>query len=532
MRLNREIKISKSKVVGWMIIFAVAAIVGVCCMMCPWIDDDLIYQYNVRWSEHAIFVPIKTIGDVFESQYYHYLYTNGRFVAHWLVQLYDGILGRTAFAISDAIVYILFIRLIMAFCGIRISNWQGVLTAACLVITCQCVRMTPAFQMYIWMYLLVLCYIWILLHYHTKKWWMLILLCIFSIICGNAHESLNPAVFGGIAIYFMFNFRKISLQQWLMFVFFGVGMVTILVSPGTQNRIAAFGLPLEYRILAIYTIKDAIPAFYILLAITLYKIVFKKENLITLIKRDLLWWAIWGTSIAVILYMGFSGGRAVLGEELAAIILTLKLLKKGSFTPFWLTLLSAVTIIFLYCQFYKILETNRYIDEIKRQALISTDGNIYIDFKYSRPIAGLESYTGRIYNANFVGKRDEARMMDLVSLHFTKKWNIDHSIRFYPTALRPYIEGKVDTTAGNTIADITTDTYLIVMNKKHPANFYITYKRDIPLFEKEYAPKELSLYPEIYDTDQWKATVVSKDYYYKFYPATFSMSSAESDFQK
>lgn len=250
------------------------------------------------------------------------------------MQLFDGILGQTAFAIADGIVYILFIRMIILTCGIGITNWKGVWTAACLVITCQCLRMTPAFQMYVWMYLLVLCYLWILTHYHTRKWWMLMLLCVFSLLCGNGHESLNPGIVVGVGLYILTNRRKITLQQWLMYGFFCLGLLILLSSPATQSRIGQNIMALEYKLLSLYGLRNAIPAFYILIVVTLYKTIIKKESLLDKLRRDIIWWGVWGTMTTLILFFGLNFGRAALGEELAAVILTLKQLKHRSFTSF------------------------------------------------------------------------------------------------------------------------------------------------------------------------------------------------------
>lgn len=528
MRAGKSKELRKETFASWMIIAAVAVMVGVCCMLCPWLDDDIIYQYNIRWSDNNEIVPIRTIGDIFESQYYHYFSTNGRIVAHWIVQLFDGILGQTAFAIANAIVYVLFIRMIMLTCGIKMTNWHGVLTTACLVITCQCLRMTPAFQMYIWMYLLVLCYLWILMHYRTRKWWMLALLCVFSLLCGNGHESLNPGIVVGVGLYIVTNLRKITLQQWLMYGFFCLGLIILLASPAIRVRMDDTASTIEYRILALYSLRKSIPAFYILAAIVLYKAIFKKENFIEIILRDTLWWGIWATCFGLLLYFGFSGGRASLGEELAAIILILKLLKRKSFTPFWLSLLALATAVFVSFQIHKIMELRSYIEDIKQQALASKDGNIYIDFTYSPPIAGLEQYAGQLRNVNFHELDDEARMMTLLSDCFTKKWGVEHHIRFFPTALRPYIEGKADTTDGNIITEIAPGSYLIVMNKKHPAKFHVNYTRDIPFFEKEYPAQDVDVTPGIYECDQWKAMIVTSCFYHPLYPATFSMTKPDS----
>lgn len=529
MRAARIKELRKETFTSWSIIIAVAVMVGVCCMLCPWLDDDIIYQYNFRWSENNEIVPIRTIGDIFESQYYHYFSGNGRYVAHWIVQLFDGILGQTAFAIADGIVYILFIRMIMLTCGIKMTNWQGVLTTACLVITCQCLRMTPAFQMYVWMYLLVLCYLWILMHYHTRKWWMLMLLCVFSLLCGNGHESLNPGIVVGVGLYILTNRGKITLQQWLMYGFFCLGLLILLSSPATQSRIGQNIMALEYKLLSLYGLRNAIPAFYILIVVTLYKTIIKKESLLDKLRRDIIWWGVWGTMTTLILFFGLSFGRAALGEELAAVILTLKQLKHRSFTPFWLTLLTALTILFLYVQFNKISEVRGYMEEVRRQALANADGNIYVDFRYTPIYTGLEQYAPSLTNTNFHGEKAEARLFRLFDDSFRRKWGVDHHIRIYPTALRPYIEGKADTTDGNLLTEISPGFYLIVRNKKHPAKFYVSYKRDIIFLEKDFPWREIpEINPGLMENDQWTAEIVRLSYYHIRYPATFSMTKPDS----
>lgn len=397
------------------------------------------------------------------------------------------------------------------------------LTITCLVITCQCLRMTPAFQMYLWMYLIVLVYVYLLLHYATKNPWIIALLCVFSVIAGNSHESLTPGVSVGMALYFAVNFRKITLQQWLMGGFFCLGLLLLLFSPATRNRMVYTCSTLEYRVLALYSLRTSIPAFFILVAVLSYKTLIKRVSLREIIKSDLIWWGIWASSFAILIYWGFSGGRCVLGEELAAIILIVKMLKRGSFTPFWLWLLSVATLLFLYVQYSKVERTINYMEQIRLQALSSPDGNIYIDFTYSTPIAGLEEYSGRVKNVNVAGDEVEARYNSAFNQVYMKKWGIKHRLRFYPTALRPYIEGKADTTDGNLITMFSPGLYLFVKNKKHPATFYATYRRDIPFFKKEFPPQELNIATGIYEDENWQATILPVGHYHPAYPATFSM---------
>lgn len=82
-----------------------------------WIGDDLVYGYLFD-DNHASAEPdaeslhhITTISDVMCSQTYHYFNINGRLPVHTVIQIFDGILGHTAFAMANALIFILFIWL-------------------------------------------------------------------------------------------------------------------------------------------------------------------------------------------------------------------------------------------------------------------------------------------------------------------------------------------------------------------------------------------------------------------------------------
>lgn len=510
------------------IMLIVALIVFYFCAVNMWIDDDLTYQYHCYGANFGIWVPIKTIGDVFESQYWHYIFVNGRYVAHWIVQLFEGVLGQTAFAIANGIIYILLIRVLMLWCKVAMSNWRGVLTISCLVLTCMSVRMQPAFQMYIWMYLLVLVFLRIFFYYRTRKWWMLVLLCLFSVICGNAHESINPSIVVGLGVYIAFHIRKTTWQQWLMFTFFCIGLGTVVFSSSTQTRMVdTCPWELEWRLLALYSFLRSELALAILFFVVLYKWLIQKVNMKALIKDNAFWWVIWGANMLIALYWGFSGGRAILGEEVSAIILVIRMLKHHRFTNAWLVILTAFTFYFIGIQYGKINHLRDYFKEIERQAKANPDGNIYIDFEYSRPVLALEDYSGQVENVAYRGIIYYERYMDNFSKHFTKKWGVNHDIRTYPTPLRPYIEGKVDTATapnkGNLLVEYAPDKYLFVRNKKHPAQLMVKYERDIPFMHKDYEPIPFSIESNIYEDDIWEATVTEKYHYYLAYPGSFLM---------
>lgn len=72
-----------------------------------WLGDDLDYKYMMKGEIWQSWGKIKTVKDFFDSQLIHYQKVNGRFIAHSLVQIFNAKLGQQAFAVCNAIVYII-----------------------------------------------------------------------------------------------------------------------------------------------------------------------------------------------------------------------------------------------------------------------------------------------------------------------------------------------------------------------------------------------------------------------------------------
>lgn len=76
-------------------------------MMCE--DADFFKPVSGR-------TPIETIGDIFVSQWNHYRYVNGRFLLHFIVQLFVGILGLRAFQVANTVMFVLLIKYLCRLC--------------------------------------------------------------------------------------------------------------------------------------------------------------------------------------------------------------------------------------------------------------------------------------------------------------------------------------------------------------------------------------------------------------------------------
>lgn len=72
----------------------------------PLYSDD--WHYNFIYGT---FENINSLSDIIKSQYIHYFKVNGRFIPHFIVQLFDGILGKELFNIFNTIAFIFFLLL-------------------------------------------------------------------------------------------------------------------------------------------------------------------------------------------------------------------------------------------------------------------------------------------------------------------------------------------------------------------------------------------------------------------------------------
>ena len=81
------------------------------CLTTVWTNDSVAYTYFSPVFDESSTQPINSFCDVIRSQADHYVTTNGRFVVHTFVQSFCALLGKTAFAIANGMVWFLMILL-------------------------------------------------------------------------------------------------------------------------------------------------------------------------------------------------------------------------------------------------------------------------------------------------------------------------------------------------------------------------------------------------------------------------------------
>ena len=93
-------------------LFTIAIAMWILTFLSPECIDDYWHKYVFIDKSVDMNRPITSVKNVIISQYTHYFYVNGRSIVHTIVQLFAGILGKSAFNICNATVFALFMVMI------------------------------------------------------------------------------------------------------------------------------------------------------------------------------------------------------------------------------------------------------------------------------------------------------------------------------------------------------------------------------------------------------------------------------------
>lgn len=384
-----------------------------------WLGDEITYNYSFKDNSQ-----ITSLSDVVTSQIEHYLSVNGRTVAHFLCQLYIPFFGKTAFAISNALVYVALLLMMANLCRIKFDDWKMMALLACLIVLGFRTKFTPTCQIgFPWMFALVVAFLLLLRAFsrdNPHPWNPLHLLWAapLSFLAGWSQEALVIGVCVALFFYVLVNLKKVSWAQWALLVFFAAGAALLCLSPATIGRTGeAHGgsnlLPPVLLSLAKFFFYLRIS--YLLLILLLYLWIIKKVKFRELLSGTGFYWIIWVTMLAFNLFINVYGNRQLFGMEFAAIVIIIKyiqqfILPEGkniktvgtivlSALALWVGAVTGGNARFLahHQAVYKYIDTSYHASE---------DGTVYYDFS-AKEVTFKDTYPSDVftwYALNTIGR--------------------------------------------------------------------------------------------------------------------------------
>lgn len=284
------------------------------------------------WHYRFIFgtqTPIRTIGDIFVSQWHHYFeFTNGRFIAHFFVQLFDGILGKSVFNIFNAVFFALFLYALAVVTSRDKRQYYKIASVAFFLIFLLMTGFKYVFLWmsgscnYLWMAILLLFFHRLIerddipTHYNVP-------LLLYGFICGWTNEAMVVGLGGAYFLYYIFHRKELTPHRKWMLIGFFLGALILVLSPASIHRAftssARNFTPMD-RIVNMQNLR----LFFVMILFVLIKIGLGKLNFKQWVKKEQMLVTAAVISLIFILFTGFYLEHSRFGIELFSLLLILR----------------------------------------------------------------------------------------------------------------------------------------------------------------------------------------------------------------
>lgn len=376
-----------TRTLPFLVLSVVAVLLIYLCAYCPWLGDDIRYMFNFAAGDR-----IKDFKDIIISQNEHYFSVNGRYVAHVLVQIFCGLSNHIVFAICNGLVFIVFALMTLRLAGIKLNN---VILSVLGIFLCFLgfqTRMVPSCQIgYMWMFTLVMIVLWFYLYKPNidKCWWWILIP--FCILAGWGQEAINIGVCGAMLIHVWQHRKSLTATQWAILLAFGFGTLLLVVSPGSLHRVSEVhegtkSSQITYNIVLFVKYICIVPVLAFVFAVGIKS---KRLNLLQCYKSNAFYWHILLICLAMNIYITIFCNRQLFGMELAALIITLNVLRSMEYRKLNVSLAFIVSVWFAWVSYHNIKTVNAFskdYTEIMTAYRLSEDGVVFMDSrKLSQP---------------------------------------------------------------------------------------------------------------------------------------------------
>jgi putative flippase GtrA len=244
----------------------------------PTLSDDMIYRFVWHADESAPVEPVNNVGDLLRSQWSHYMLTNGRMVAHTLIQAFLAFTPPIVLQVLNTLFFVLLIHLTTSWVASGRREGQGLTMDATEVRSGQLRRLLAAVAACFLLFIVfqgfrtamlwglgALNYLWPLVAVMSLLLWLRrvdgqrlsvthVLLSPLALLAGWSHEALSLPVSVVFVAWLVFSSRKrpegkaVGAVAMYM-LWFLVGTALCVLSPGIWGR-AAEGISLQSRLLS------------------------------------------------------------------------------------------------------------------------------------------------------------------------------------------------------------------------------------------------------------------------------------------
>ena len=324
----KNIEENKNSYLYWGYLTVIGIIFYIMNVLTPLSADDYKYAFIIGEDE-----PIKNLADIFKSQYNHYFTMNGRFIPHFFVQLFTGILGKHIFNVVNTIIFICFIHLLLINTIQSKELYYKFSSIICFLlfflfpVFCEVFLWISGCLNYLWVSVLLLLFHHLLMRCKedTQHY---ILLIVFGIICGWTHEGIVIAMLGGYFFYFLFNKNELYKSRFYLLTGLCIGIAFVVLSPGIRERASSNNTSLIQLFNVIFSTTNLRLIFLVGITFIILKI--KHICNIQIVLQYLIWVLSISFSLILVIFIARTTyPRSFYGVEFFSLILLILLWQKN-----------------------------------------------------------------------------------------------------------------------------------------------------------------------------------------------------------
>lgn len=424
----------KRTIASVLILLGCAVMVAVMSAIVQWLGDDVNYRFFITDAIWTSSGDINSFSDLFRSQGNHWMYVNGRAVAHTLVQFFCGMMPKWVFVICNAAVYVAFIWLIVRCAGVKrpLRHPMSVATIAILMPLAFVTKMMPSCQIgFVWMFVLVILWLRFFFSHRRHGIFVSILILVLGFLAGNGQEAMTIGVSAALGIWWLHRRGRIGRWRTWWLVAFWCGTLSCCLSPATVGRGTALAVSLSDT-LVYMLVAFRMP--YLLLAVIGWKCLRHRFSFKKFYRKNALYFNSAFVLLIFNLVIGVYSNRQLFGIELMSMLMLLRMLRGHAFSKMWIAIFGVASFAFCARQIYLAEKVSDQFDEIERLYVESDDGRVY----YNRTLASDNMFERefKIYEDIMgFGARDTYRTVarELLRIHPDKPYmRIRPAIDFVP----------------------------------------------------------------------------------------------------
>lgn len=311
----------------------VTLVIAIMTWLQPMIGDDYFYLYVSTGEGFDAERPIQNLSDLLESQYYHFLYVNGRAFVHFLYQFIDTLTGKWLFNLLNPLFFLAYVLLTAHYAVGRSSLPTVVMTVALIMImpifSAYFLWMAGSMN-YLWTTVIVLVF---LIRFERCEsrciGWSSWKTLLFSFIVGSMHEGITvPIAVGFMAVTLPRCWKLRHTERLWMLVVFTIG--AIICALFTIHRAKADSddfLEMLYLRLDLWLdVISGLHLFYLMLVVFVIGLVFMRKQTLKVMHDNIPWLIAILTTFAIVYVAGLSQLRPAYMIEFASLIIILRLL--------------------------------------------------------------------------------------------------------------------------------------------------------------------------------------------------------------